>query len=149
VKLLPNAKILVTASSNSACDEIGDRLLSYIGPNQIYRYYSESFRKRIKEASKELLRISNLRNRKAPSYEEVMSCNIVLSTLVNSSRLSSIPYDHFDFIFVDECASVAEAFVNIPISLVVKKNLCFKASIILLGDPKQLGQVMKCCQNER
>jgi hypothetical protein len=148
VKLMPKARILVTANSNSACDEIGDRLLNYVGPNQVYRFYSANFVNRIEEASEKLVEISNLRYKKhnQPSYEEIYSCNVVLATLVNSSKLSSFPSDHFDFIFIDECASVAEAFVNIPISLVVP---AFSALIVFLGDHKQLGQVMSCHQNEK
>jgi superfamily I DNA and/or RNA helicase len=148
VRLLPRAKILVTTNSNSACDEIGNRLLNFIGPNQIYRFYSANFVNRIKEASEKVVRVSNLKSggHKHPSFEEVMSCNVVLSSLVNCGRLSSISSHHFDFIIVDECASVAEAFVNIPISLVVPG---LAASIVLLGDPKQLGQTVKCFHAER
>jgi superfamily I DNA and/or RNA helicase len=143
---MPKARILVTANSNSACDEIGDRLLNYVGTNQVYRFYSASFD--IDATSEKLVRLSNLRYKKhnQPSYEEIYSCNVVLATLVNSSKLSSFPSDHFDFIFIDECASGAEAFVNIPISLVVPK---FSALIVFLGDHKQLGQIMTCYQNEK
>jgi hypothetical protein len=146
VKLMPDAKILVTANANSACDEIGDRLLNYVGPNQVFRFYSASFD--IDATSEKLVEISNLRymEHNQPSYEEIKSCNVVLATLVNSCRLSALPSDYFDFIFIDECASVAEAFVNIPISLVVP---AFSALIVFLGDPKQLGQVMTCHQNEK
>jgi superfamily I DNA and/or RNA helicase len=151
VKLLPFAKILVTTNSNSACDEIGDRLLNYIGPNRVYRFYSPSLIRRLNRVSSDLVPYSNLKSgeHKQPSLEEILSYNVVISTLVNSGRLSFTPSQHFDFIFIDECASVSEAYVNIPIALAVNKNRDFKASIVLLGDPKQLGQITKTFHTER
>lgn len=77
-----------------------------------------------------------------------MSYNVVISTLVNSSRMSPLGV-FFDYIFIDECASSAEAYVDIPISLAMKSNTNFKTSFVLLGDPKQLGQIMRTHHSER
>jgi hypothetical protein len=34
--------ILVSAQSNSACDEVGERLLKYVSHNKVLRLYSQS-----------------------------------------------------------------------------------------------------------
>ncbi|KAG0444673.1 hypothetical protein HPB47_013517, partial [Ixodes persulcatus] len=41
-KLIPSSHILVVAPSNSACDNLAEKLLGYLGPSQILRIYSAS-----------------------------------------------------------------------------------------------------------
>lgn len=151
VKLFPSLKVLITANSNSACDEIGDRLIKYVGHNKIFRYYSPSFQRKMNRVHPKLQSCSNLRQgfHTQPSVQELISYNVVICTLVNAGRMGKLPADLFDFVFVDECASSAEAYVTIPLSLTMSNQLPFKASIVLLGDPKQLGQIMKTHHCER
>lgn len=40
LKAKPTARIMVTAQSNSACDEVGVRLLKYVSNSKIFRFYS-------------------------------------------------------------------------------------------------------------
>lgn len=146
VERLPSARTIITVNSNSACDEIGDRLLKYIGHNKVYRYYSPSFERKMERVHHKLRSCSNLRYgyHVQPSLVELMSYNVVICTLVNSGRLiGKIPSDHFDFVIIDEAASCAEAYVAIPLSLTMSKQTKFKASIVLAGDHKQLGQIMR------
>jgi helicase MOV-10 len=143
---LPSARSLIVVNSNSACDEIGDRLLKYIGHNKVFRYYSPSFERKMERVHSKLRSCSNLRYgyHVQPSIQEMMSYHVVICTLVNSGRLlSNIPTNHFDFVIIDEAASCAEAFVSIPLSLTMSQNTNFKASIVLAGDHKQLGQIMR------
>lgn len=151
VKLRPYAKILLTVNSNSACDEIGERLLKFVSANKMFRYYSPSFAKKLDRIHPKVKPCSNVKYgyHINPTIQEIMSYNVVIATLVNSGRLRSIGKEHFDFIFIDECASSAEAYVAIPIILGMKKNIPFKTSIVLLGDPKQLGQIMRTFHSER
>lgn len=151
VKLQPMSKVLVTVNSNSACDEIGERLMNFVGLNKMYRFYSPSFVKKLDRINNKLKACSNLRYgyHVQPSVQELMSYNVVIATLVNSGRLRSLGPDVYDYIFIDECASSAEPFVSIPMSIAMKKNVPLKASLILLGDPKQLGQVLRTHHSER
>lgn len=151
VKLLPNAKVLVTVNSNSACDEIGERLMQYCGANKMFRFYSPSMSKKMNRVHPKLKPCSNLKYgyHVQPSHQELISYNVIICTLVNSGRMQRLGVHHFDFIFIDECASSAEAYVNIPITLAMEKNEKFKASVVLLGDPKQLGQIMRTYHSER
>lgn len=150
VKMQPFSKILVTVNSNSACDEIGDRLMKFVGANKMYRMYAPSFQKKMDRVHPKLKAYSNLKYgyHTQPSIQELMSYNVIICTLVNAGRLAVIS-SHFDYIFIDECASSAEAYVAIPITLAMKKGQPFKASIVLLGDPKQLGQIMRTHHSER
>jgi helicase MOV-10 len=151
VKILPLSRILVTVNSNSACDEIGDRLLNFCGANKMFRFYSPSFSKKMNRVHPKLKSCSNLKYdyHIQPSIQELVSYNVIICTLVNSGRMKGLGPHHFDFIFIDECASSAEPYVDIPMTLAMKKGEKFKASVILLGDPKQLGQIMRTYHSER
>lgn len=151
VKLQPKAKVLITVNSNSACDEIGERLMKFVGYNKMYRLYAPSFSKKMHRVNPKLKTCSNLRYgyHIQPSVQELLSYNVVLSTLVNAGRLKSLPGTPYDYIFVDECASSAEPYVTIPISLAMKKGASFTPLIVLLGDHKQLGQILRTFHSER
>jgi helicase MOV-10 len=117
----PNSKILISAQSNSACDEIGVRLLKHVSRTKIFRYYSASVLKRnVNDLNDQLLSISNIRNRRVHelSYEEFYHFNVVISTMVSSKRLhqANIKQKHFDYILIDECASAIEPESLIPIT---------------------------------
>lgn len=151
VKLQPSSRVLITVNSNSACDEIGERLMHFVGLNKMFRFYSPSFSKKMNRVNQKLKACSNLKYNYhiQPSMQELVSYNVIICTLVNSGRMKSLGSSHFDYIFIDECASSAEPYVNIPITLAMKLNVKFKASLVLLGDPKQLGQILRTFHNER
>ncbi|CRL05448.1 CLUMA_CG018163, isoform A [Clunio marinus] len=151
VKLQPSAKILITVNSNSACDEVGQRLLAFMGINKLFRFYSPYFSTKMNRVHPKLKCCSNLKRSYhiAPSKQEFESYNVIICTLVTSARLRHMNSSHFDYIFVDECASSAEAFVTIPISNSISNIAYFKALIVLLGDPKQLGQILRTFHSER
>lgn len=122
LKLKPASRIMVTAQSNSACDEVGVRLLKYISPNKIYRFYSPSLLNPANgETSAELRKTSNLRKRhnEYPTKEEFSHFNVVIVTLMSCSRLVQLEGEgmnrNFDYIFVDECAAATEPEACVPI----------------------------------
>jgi helicase MOV-10 len=85
----PTSKILITAQSNSACDEIATRLLKYIARKNIFRYYSPSALRNFKDLDPQIVSTSNLRGRRVhvPTYEEFYHFQIVIVTLVSSKYL--------------------------------------------------------------
>lgn len=119
MKRRSSSHILITAQSNSACDEVATRLLKYISRTKMMRIYSPSVELKTTDIDPELRSISNLRNKQNiyPSYEELYHFNIVVTTLVSCSRLvqANIKRDHFDYIFIDECAASIEPECLIPI----------------------------------
>ena len=156
VKLQPGAHILITANSNSACDEIGERLLNYVPRYKMFRLYSPSFDNRMPERYARihplLKPISNIKHalHKNPSYEEIYNYKVVIATLVTCGRLitSNIDSSHFDYIFIDECASTMEPHSIIPIIGLGAQNSQINASIILAGDHMQLGPIIHSHFNE-
>lgn len=124
LKLKPNVRVIVLAQSNSACDEIGVRLLKHVSWNKVFRYYSPSMQINSQdyEMPEILRRTSNLRGKSSqfPSKEEFSFFKVVITTLMSCSRL--VQFDdkseisrHFDYIFVDECASALEPESLVPI----------------------------------
>lgn len=122
LKAKPTARIMVTAQSNSACDEVGVRLLKFISRNKIFRFYSPSLlNPENGETSAELRETSNLRGKRNqyPTKEEFYHFNVVIVTLMSCSRLVQLDAAginrHFDYIFVDESAAAMEAEAYVPI----------------------------------
>lgn len=123
LKARPESRIMVTAQSNSACDEVGVRLLNYIHRNDIFRFYSPSLLNPNSGETSEVLReTSNLRNRRNeyPTVEEFRHFKVVIVTLMSCSRLVQLDGDgtgqKFDYIFVDECAAATEPEAFVPIT---------------------------------
>uniref|UniRef100_A0A336N6D0 CSON007516 protein n=1 Tax=Culicoides sonorensis TaxID=179676 RepID=A0A336N6D0_CULSO len=140
--------ILVTASSNYACDEIATRLLKYIPTNDMYRYYSRSALNKIDDIQDELIIISNLTSgyHDHPSIDELYHYRIILTTLTTAGRLAlnGMKKNFFDYIFIDEAGSSSEASAIIPISLLISLEEPCKTNIVIAGDPLQLGPIVHC-----
>jgi len=98
---------LITAQSNSACDEIGVRLLKMVSRNKVYRFYSPSLLNPENGDTSSVLReTSNLRGKKNqyPTREEFSFFPVVIVTLMSTSRIvqMQIGNKHFDYIFIGE-----------------------------------------------
>ena len=161
VNLKENVHILVTASSNAACDDIGNRLLKHVSMNKVLRLYSPAFDKKPEKIDKVLEQISNFRNRRLcackkrscpeiepcddPSYEEFYTARVIIATLVSCGRIYSagIKSNHFDYIFIDEAASECEPITLIPIACLGTGTRGVNAQIVLSGDHKQLGAIVQ------
>ena len=92
--------------------------------------------------------ISNFRNPKKlqePSYVRFYSARIVICTLVNCGRIVSagISRKHFDYIFIDEAGCKCEQRALMPIAGLGIFSEKVNAQIVLSGDHKQLGPVIK------
>lgn len=157
VKLQPNAKVLVTANSNAACDEIGERLLKFMPRYKMYRLYSPSFdisypdrHMRLNAAMKPISNIKHDINQYS-SYEEFYSYNVIISTLVTCGRMitANIAPSHFDYIFIDECASTIEPYAVIPIASLGASLGRVDAQVVLAGDHKQLQGLVHTYFNEK
>jgi helicase MOV-10 len=147
LKLRPNSRVLISTQSNSACDEIGERLINYVSLKKVYRFYSPSLLNSSSGGPNPKLKpSSNLRNRKVewPTKEEMRHFSVVISTLISSSRLaqSDIGEGHFDYIFVDEISCATEPEALVPIIGLGAASRTLTSNIILLGDHKQLGPVL-------
>lgn len=146
LKFKPKSKILICTQSNSASDEIGERLLEYLTINQVYRFYSPQLLCTKESINKKLLPSSNLRDLKThqmPRMEELTYFSVVISTLTSSSQfVRANLQNHFNYIFIDECGATSEPENYIPLVGLGTKNGKITASIVLLGDHKQLPPVI-------
>ncbi|XP_053668330.1 putative helicase mov-10-B.1 [Anopheles marshallii] len=148
-KLRPKSRILVTATSNYACNELTKRLLKYVNHSDIFRYFSVIAERDIHGIDLKVLEVSNMHcgNYETPAMEDFTQTRILVCTVINCGRLLQLEVarNMYDYIFIDECGSCNELSALVPIGCVgtdsVNKRL--HASIVLAGDPKQLGPVTR------
>ncbi|KAG8954846.1 hypothetical protein FRC04_010329 [Tulasnella sp. 424] len=137
----PAARILACAPSNNAADIIADRLRDSLSITQLFRLNAPS---RVKTVPRSLeaycLRYDDGSFR-VPGPQIIMQYRVVVSTCASSSLANGVgvPKGHFTHIFVDEAGQGSEPEVMIPIQM----NGNTETTVILAGDPKQLGPVIR------
>ncbi|XP_058813019.1 putative helicase MOV-10 [Topomyia yanbarensis] len=146
-KLLPKANVLVSASSNFACDEFTKRLLEFIPSSDVFRYLSKSCEKNVLNMDEAVVGISNLASGtySAPSWHDIYNSRVVVATVTMCGRLAQAKIDpnHFSYIFIDEAGSAKEISALVPIAGIGTNGREITASVILSGDPKQLGPMIR------
>jgi len=148
-KLNPSSHILATAPSNAAADLLASRLIKHIPPSQLLRLHAPS---RITSSIPEdVLAVSNL-NRSSgsfsyPTVEVLAKYRVLVVTLVTAGRLvsGSFPTGHFSHVFIDEAGHAMEPEAVIALAGILTKESVSarKCKIVLAGDPKQLGPVLR------
>uniref|UniRef100_A0A669B551 RNA helicase n=1 Tax=Oreochromis niloticus TaxID=8128 RepID=A0A669B551_ORENI len=140
----PSAHILACAPSNSACDLLCERLKVNMDSHQIYRVYANS--RDPNSIPKSLLKYCNWDKSKdsfvPPQKEVTMKYKVVVTTMVTAGRLVSggIPVGHFSHVFVDEGGQAVEPECVIAIAGLLDAE---KGQLVLAGDPKQLGPILR------
>lgn len=147
LKHKPNIRILATAPSNSAADLIACRLASTLGPGELFRLYAPS---RDLKAVPDKLDTYTYRKTlggelrgcfSVPPIAILKSYKVVVCTCVSASIPYGIgiPRGHFTHIVVDEAGQATEPEVMIGIKTMADNA----TNIILAGDPKQLGPIIR------
>lgn len=138
----PQVKVLACAPSNSAADLIASRLRGHLGTHELFRFYAPSRNK--SEVPDELRPYTSMQKDghfTVPPMSSLKRFRVIVSTCVSASFCSGvgIARGHFTHIFIDEAgqATEPEAFVSIKMMADRKTN------IILSGDPKQLGPIIR------
>lgn len=116
-----NNFILVCANSNSACDEITQRLLKVLETHEIFRMYAKSYS--VAKISEDIKECSNFVQGefKYPCLNFLYKFRVLVCTLLTSGHLmrarSDADFDpcHFSHLIIDECASTNEITTLIPI----------------------------------
>uniref|UniRef100_UPI0037E7FEF8 putative helicase mov-10-B.1 n=1 Tax=Semicossyphus pulcher TaxID=241346 RepID=UPI0037E7FEF8 len=140
----PSAHILASAPSNSASDLLCERLMVHMDPHQVYRLYASSRDSR--SVPKNLLKYSNWdQGQEAfvfPAKNILMKYKVVVTTMVTAGRLVSggIPVGHFTHIFLDEAGQAVEPECIIAVAGLLTAD---KGQLVLAGDPKQLGPIIR------
>ena len=136
----PRARILVCAPSNSAADIVALRLLT-LSTDELFRC-NASFRDPGSVPPQLAPYTCRSGNTYAlPSMDTLTKYKVVVSTCNNASfgYNLGIPQGHWTHIFVDEAGQASE-----PEVLAAVKPLALEHTrIILSGDPKQLGPIIR------
>ncbi|XP_067141003.1 putative helicase mov-10-B.1 [Centruroides vittatus] len=148
-KLDDDTKILVCTPSNSAADLITERIIKHVPLRQVFRMYA--FSRSFKLIPEKIKKCSNIHSasRKLfyPSRILVMQYRIIVTTLVTAGRLVSaaFPCNYFTHIFIDEAGNSYEPETIIPISGLLQSSIDNPKGghLILAGDPKQLGPIVR------
>uniref|UniRef100_A0A671PS60 RNA helicase n=1 Tax=Sinocyclocheilus anshuiensis TaxID=1608454 RepID=A0A671PS60_9TELE len=143
-KNIPDAYILACAPSNSAADQLCEKLITseHVDSRKIYRLYASS--RNPKVIPKVLEKNSNVEGDHIifPRKENLVCYKILVSTLVTAGRLVSggFPVGHFSHIFVDEAGHAVEPETIISVAGLLNAKT---GQLVLAGDPKQLGPILR------
>ncbi|KAG1841812.1 P-loop containing nucleoside triphosphate hydrolase protein [Suillus subalutaceus] len=147
LKHKPNTRILATTPSNSAADIIASQLASTLGPDELFRLYAPS--RHFDQVPDELQRYTLTKRLEGedkscfsvPPIPILKRFKVFVCTRISASILYSIgiPHGHFMHIFVDEAGQVTEPEVMIGIKMMADNA----TNIVLAGDPKQLGPIIR------
>ena len=136
------AKILVCAPSNSAADLIASRLRQHLKVTELFRFYAPSrFKDQVPDELHPYTYIRDDGHFSMPPMSTMTRFRVVVATCVSSSVVSGIgmPRGHFSHIFIDEAgqSTEPETFISIKTMADARTN------VILSGDPKQLGPIIR------
>lgn len=140
----PSAHILACAPSNSACDLLCERLKPHLAPYQLYRMYATS--RDSSSIPKGLLKYCNWDEKQDlfvfPEKEILMKYKVIVTTLFTAGRFvtGGVPAGHFSHVFVDEAGQAEEPQCMIAVAGLLCSD---KGQLVLAGDPKQLGPIIR------
>ncbi|KAI0674635.1 P-loop containing nucleoside triphosphate hydrolase protein [Trametes maxima] len=141
LRIQPHARILACAPSNSAADLLAQRL-TMLTPAELLR--CNAFFRAKETLPEELLEYSILRENhfSLPSLDTLKTYKVIVSTCGNASFAYNIGMSpgHFTHIFVDEAGQGSEPEV---LTAAIKTMATAETRVILSGDPKQLGPVVR------
>ncbi|PFX17671.1 putative helicase MOV-10 [Stylophora pistillata] len=155
-KQINSSVILVCAPENSAADLLAERLLDHVDKGKLFRMYAasrtwDSVSLRLKEHQDPHAQVMNFdrvtREVHYPSKEELTrNYRIIVTTLVTAGRLvsASFPRRHFTHIFIDEAGHATEPECIIPLADLLDPANPIGGQLVLAGDPKQLGPILRC-----
>ncbi|XP_043977046.1 putative helicase mov-10-B.1 isoform X1 [Gambusia affinis] len=139
-----SAHILACAPSNSACDLLCQRLKPHMSTYELYRMYASS--RDPNSVPKDLLKYCNWDAKQDcfvfPEKEILMKYKVIVTTLFTAGRFvtGGVPVGHFSYVFVDEAGQAEEP----QCIIAVAGLLCSKTGqLVLAGDPKQLGPIIR------
>lgn len=136
----PKARILACAPSNSAADLIASRLMM-LGTNSLFRFYAPSRPKNAVSHELEPFTFTKQGHFSVPILARVRQFKVIITTCVSSSVFFGIgiPRGHFTHIFIDEAGQATE-----PEAMIAVKTMADNmTNVILSGDPKQLGPIVR------
>ncbi|KAL0489052.1 helicase mov-10-B [Acrasis kona] len=141
IKDHPNPHVIACTPSNESADLLCSRLSRYNMVDCNILRVNAFQRDPRTIADQEVLRYCKIKDGSfvAPSAAEIMRCDIVVVTLSSSSYFyGNGIQNHFTHVVVDESGQGMEPEILLPFLSIMKD-----ATIILGGDPKQLGPIIR------
>lgn len=144
VKTKSSTHILACAPSNSAADLLCKRIIQHVDKRCVFRMYAVS--RNPMEVPEELKPCCNLDKDGEcfviPSKEELMEYEIMVTTLLTAGRLvtGGVPQGHYSHVFVDEAGHAIETECIVPLAGLLQPG---SGQVVLAGDPKQLGPILR------
>ena len=142
----PNTKVLIVAPSNSAVDVVVERLSEHVRPCDMFRLMAFSRDKAsVPEKILEYTKYNEEENCfSAPDPITIKEYKIVAATISYAGRLPNNGIvDHFTHVFVDEAGHSVESETLGCLAQVTTQRLENPPAIVLAGDPKQLGPIIR------
>lgn len=143
-KTKSSVRILVCAASNSAADDILEKLIHNdtvgVKENEIFRLNATS--RAYEDVQPDNIRFCYFEGLvfKCPPLNALLRYKVIVSTYMSTSLIfaEGLRRGHFSHIFLDEAGQASEPEAMIPIA-----NLCRRDTVVVLaGDPMQLGPVV-------
>ena len=141
-----SCKILVCAPSNAASDLIVERLLPYFGKTDLLRIIAFSRDKdTVPDAIIPYTSFDEYENSfVTPHPNMIKDFKVVVVTLTTGGKLPNIGItNHFTHVFMDEAGHAIEPLAISCFVEVAKVTNSEKPVLVLAGDPKQLGPVIR------
>ncbi|KAJ7054531.1 P-loop containing nucleoside triphosphate hydrolase protein [Mycena amicta] len=137
----PEARVIACAPSNSAADLIATRLMD-LGTDTLFRFYAPSRNKELVDLKLRDFTYTTVDGHfSVPPLARMKRFRAIVTTLVSASVVSGIgiPRGHYSHIFIDEAGQATE-----PEAMIVIQTMAdSKTNIVLSGDPKQLGPIIR------
>ncbi|XP_065066981.1 putative helicase MOV-10 [Rhopilema esculentum] len=149
LRFIPNSRILACAPSNSAADLIFHRLLNPcpILKKKMFRLNAISRSVDSLPDEYDLKSYCKIENNlfAMPSLEEIDNYRAVVCTMTTAGRIVSMGVGKmfFTHIFLDECGQSVEPEALIPLAGLLSPENEKGGQIVLAGDPRQLGPVLR------
>ncbi|KAF8970478.1 RNA helicase [Flammula alnicola] len=138
----PNARILACAPSNSAADLIASRLRGALASSDLFRFYASSRSKsQVPDDLVSYTYTSADGHFAVPLLSRLKRYRVIVSTCVSASFAAGVGMarGHFSHIFIDEAGQATEPETFVSIKMLADS----KTNVILSGDPKQLGPIIR------
>lgn len=137
-------KILVCAPANAACDMLILQLKAFCDRSVLIRLHTQT--RDVSQIPEEIYAYSNIDSKKQIQRitgQEISKYRIVVSTLIFIGGYHKNSKYCPDYVFIDEAAQATE-----PDTCVAVSFMQANSSLVLAGDPKQLGPTVmsKVCQ---
>ncbi|XP_044287987.1 helicase MOV-10 [Varanus komodoensis] len=148
---IEDSHVLACAPSNSACDLLCQLLMKHVEKRNIYRFNAKSREYyTIPDDIKPLCNWDKIQNCVVfPGKETLKNYRVIITTLVPAGRLvtADFPPGHFSHVFIDESGQACETESLIAIAGILTmmdpKTNAKGGQLVLAGDPKQLGPVLR------